>query len=407
MATVSKTINSERSRNEAAAKPVAFAGETTGVWFWSAIGVFIVAISIYFYSAWITGPYFKTNTYGREAATAGYVTFIHCVDIGACIFAAVLIWIYMLKPLFKTKIIPFDGILLLAGLTLFWQEPFLNFQAHLINYSTWFVNFGSWDYLIPGWKSPNPQNIPCPVLFAGLFYMYGLTFVAMLFSKYMGWLRRRMPQITELKLILLTALSISVFDFVLEQTILRTGIFIYGRTVPSLSLFAGTQYQFPIYENLSWMACYLAIACVRYYRNEKGETFVDKGIDKVGWLKGRPGMTQFVRWLTLVGYLNLAMFLTYNLPYLVFGTEVGPQVKMPAYLDGNLYAPDPSHPVCAPIAQTSIGGYCDIGQDAKPEANAIDASQSQGSFWLDRSRTSSRESYGVVLRDVNWPDPTS
>ncbi|MBT8338738.1 MAG: spirocyclase AveC family protein [Desulfatitalea sp.] len=281
--------------------------------------------------------HFVTNTTGREMATPMYVLLVRGVEVFSIVSTLLIIALYIVKPLVKTGKMSWDGLFFLAVLMLWIQEPWLNYTQHQILYSTVFVNFGSWCGYLPGWNSPNPEIYPVPIIFTSFAYMWILAFPALLFSNFMRWMKARKPGISDLNLIGLTFLTICVFDLVLETFILRTHIFNYGSTVPRLSLFAGKYYQFPIYEMLSWSACYLALACLRFYRDDKGQSFVERGIDH---LRAPTRLKTFVRWLAIVGFAQTFMFLSYNVPYAFWGTQSGPiPDDMPAYQTAGLCGP--------------------------------------------------------------------
>jgi hypothetical protein len=62
-------------------------------------------------------------------------------------------------------------------------------------------------------------------------------------------------------------------------------------------------------------------ACLRYFRNDRGETIAECGLDRLHLSqKGRLG----VRFLALVGACNVVIFATYNLPMALAGLYSDP-----------------------------------------------------------------------------------
>jgi hypothetical protein len=140
----------------------------------------------------------------------------------------------------------------------------------------------------------------------------------------MTWLRARNPAIGFFRLLGTTFLAFVVFGLILEAVIVRTQLFSYASTVPSLTLFAGTKYQFPLYETVSWCATYLGLACIHHFRDDKGRTMVERGIDK---LRVTGKAKTFARFLAIMGACQLVMLVTYNIPYIYWGLHAGPTPK--------------------------------------------------------------------------------
>jgi len=107
-------------------------------------------------------------------------------------------------------------------------------------------------------------------------------------------------------------LGFCIFDLIIESIILRTGMFIYPSTIPALTLFAGKTYQFPVYEIASWAGTYTALACVHFFRNDKGETWADRNFDS---LSIPTPLRKVARWLAIMGLCQIGMLFTYNIPY--------------------------------------------------------------------------------------------
>ena len=132
----------------------------------------------------------------------------------------------------------------------------------------------------------------------------------------MGWLTRRTPGISKLRLIALTYLAFCAFDLVLEAFITRTNLFSYGSVIPQLSLFAGTDHQFPVYEMISWAGTYVFLSSVHFFRDDRGRSLPERGID--AFRVGGDRLRTFLRFLAIVGICQLSILLTYNIPYQLY-----------------------------------------------------------------------------------------
>jgi hypothetical protein len=96
---------------------------------------------------------------------------------------------------------------------------------------------------------------------------------------------------------------------------LRLGFYQLGGSISWLTLFRGHYYQFPIYEAFFMSAIWTGWASLRYFRNDRGQTLTDRGIEQ---LRVNGGRRTGVRFLALVGAFNLVFVLFYNIPIQFF-----------------------------------------------------------------------------------------
>jgi hypothetical protein len=115
------------------------------------------------------------------------------------------------------------------------------------------------------------------------------------------------------------------FDFVLETIWMRLGIYTYAGSIRWLTLFSGHYYQFPIYEVVFAGGMFTAFACVRYFQNDKGLSVAERGVDELR--VSRRARTS-LRFLAIVGIINVLMLVTYNLPMQWLRTPIrGPRTS--------------------------------------------------------------------------------
>ena len=299
---------------------------STGTKLWIANGVFWCLFAIYVWGSWILGPDFKENTIGREAATPGYVLWIRCVEVAFILLAIWQLAYFVVVPKIKTGRLSIDGLFFLACWTLYLQEPWLNYNNHQFLYTTVSFNRGSWCNYIPGWNSPNAERIPVGSVIWCTAYLTLVGLWVYIGAKFMRWWKSKRPDTSPLELILTTFLVFIPFDFVLEYIILSTGLFNYASTIPELTLWAGQKNQFPIYEIVIWCATLTAWSSVRYFANDKGETWAERGFSAIKFPGER--LKTFARFLAIMGSLQLLFLLMYNVPYYYFSTK---GAAFPAY----------------------------------------------------------------------------
>jgi hypothetical protein len=111
--------------------------------------------------------------------------------------------------------------------------------------------------------------------------------------------------------LILLAVGLGLYlDFVAELLWLATGSYHYGG-VPGPKIFSGHYYQFPLIENLLWGIAWGSYALLRYFKNDKGESICERGIEEVRL--GRKGKA-WVRQLAIFGGAS-SILLAFNLAY--------------------------------------------------------------------------------------------
>ena len=286
---------------------------------WIAFGAFWLVLFVYCMGGWVLGPDFAPVTFGRDQASPDYVRLIRGMEIVMLVLTAFLLWKFVLGPLKRDGRLSFDGLFFLACFMLVLQEPWHAWIRPQLLYNDIFINYGSWMGMLPV-SNPTAHRTPLPIAFAGLGYFWIVAGPAWCGSRAMAWGRARNPEISVPKLVGLCFLGFCVFDLIIESIITRTGMFIYPSTIPSLTLFAGTPHQFPLYETMSWAGTYTFLASIHFFRNDKGETWADRNFDS---LAIPAPLRTFSRWLAIMALCQVAILVTYNLPYMFWALHGG------------------------------------------------------------------------------------
>jgi hypothetical protein len=228
--------------------------------------------------------------------------------------------------------------LCLAGFTIVWQDTIINiFQVQVV-YNSAFFNLGSWYPHVVGWLSPRTNLISTPLVgFAPGGYMY-FWFAAMVFGCWaMRKIKARWLHLGTFGLIMSCFAMWVALDFVAELTWMRLGFYAYAGGIGSLTVFHGHYYQFPIYINLMGGMWYCAYTCLRYFRNDKGETWAERGASELA--VGRKTRT-FICFLAIVGACNLCFETV--LPGMISGLYSSPwpaDIQKRSYLTDGICGP--------------------------------------------------------------------
>lgn len=283
----------------------------TPVKWWAAVGVLWLALLAYAWGSWLIGGDAHATPTGIDPVPAWKVITARSWEGLFGGWALVAIWVFLIRPLRRGRGMSLDGMLLIAWFTL-WalQDPWLSYARGWFTYNAEFVNLGCPQCHIPGWMDTGVQDhLPEPLLFMAGMYVGVFTTSLLAVCKLMRAAKARWPALGTMGLIGIAWATMALTDLVLEVIWLHNGLYAYPGAIRSLSLFPGTEHQFPLYEAVLWGAMWGAMACLRYFRNDRGETVAERGIDRVR--AGRRG-TPTLRLLAIIGIAQTFMFV-YNI----------------------------------------------------------------------------------------------
>jgi hypothetical protein len=149
--------------------------------------------------------------------------------------------------------------------------------------------------------------------------------------------RRRWPGLGVAGVIGAIVVGLTISDTMIEGLILRTGVYAYPGGIRAITLFAGETYQIPLSETLLFGGFGLgAIACLSHFRDDRGQTFVERGISTLNLsFKGR----QLVKFFAIYGAIHLSFVLLYMIPQQFFAMHSGPfPAGYPSYLVNDMCA---------------------------------------------------------------------
>jgi len=281
---------------------------------WATIGGVILAVQLYVWIKWIIGPYFTPVPTGvsEPPLWMQYVLIVWTSVI--CIGLPIGLYYFIIRPWRRERIITTDGMLLVAFGLLFFQDPFLDYLNTWCTYNTWLWNWGSWVQDIPGWKSWGQPGamLSEPIFLNGPGYSYGLLLCVIVGCWFLRFVKKRRPNIGTLGMFGALFAFTAVFDVIMEGFFLmRMGLYVYPGAIKSWCLFAGHYYQFPVYEAIFYGATLSGFCALRYFTDDRGRTYVERGLERIqgGFMK-----QQITRFLALFAASSLIFFVFYNLP---------------------------------------------------------------------------------------------
>lgn len=321
---------------------------------WATIGGALLVLQLYVWIRWITGPYFTRVPSGPTDPPMYMKALLTTNAVVMCVGLPFVIWWFIIRPWVRERRITLDGILFVSCALFFFQDPLLNYFNTWCTYNTWLWNRGSWSSHIPGWVSPEEpgRQVAEPLLINAT--GYGMVLVlAIAGCWFMRKIKARWPGISNIRLILVTYAAAFVGDFVMEAGfMLPFGLYTYPGSIRSVTVFAGTYHQWPIYEGLMWGAVMTALTCLRYFTDDRGRTVVERGLDQV---RGGFARQQLVRFLAIFAAVSGCFFFFYNIPAQWIGMHSDPWPEdhlKRSYFNGGICGdgtdvpcPDPSLPI--------------------------------------------------------------
>ncbi|BBZ40710.1 spirocyclase AveC family protein [Mycobacterium conspicuum] len=322
---------------------------------WAIAGGAILAFQLYVWISWMTGPYFKRVPAGpSDPPTLMKVVLLTWTAV-IVLGLPVGIYYFIVRPWRRERRITLDGMLLLACGLLFFQDPLLNYFSTWSTYNSWMFNRGSWVKDIPGWMSyGEPGRMMAePLLMNAPGYSYGVLLCTILGCWVMRKAKSRWPNISNAGLIGVLIVWTFFFDMVMEGLFLMPmGLYIYPGAIKSLSINAGTYYQWPVYEGLMWGGVQAGLCALRFFTDDRGRTFVERGLEQI---QGGFAKQQLTRFLAIFAACSMFFFVFYNIPAQWFAMHQDPWpadiTKRSYFLMGicgdktDRLCPDPSLPV--------------------------------------------------------------
>lgn len=272
------------------------------VLWWAGFGIFFGAVGLFSVISWMLSADF-TPTRPGVTPVPGYMVWANNIQqVGEVVGTVLVMWLVVIRPWRRNGHISLDGTIVLAATAMYWIDPLANYFGPAVSYNSQMLNWGSWSSHIPGWVSEKGSSMPEPPLYAGLWYPIGIILAAMFINYVMRRAKRRWPKLGTSGLALIAIAAGMFFDLALETAYVRLGQYVYPGAYRPLTLFYGNYYQFPLLVSGFTGTALGLIACLRYFVNDKGQTFVEGGIAD---LRAGPWQRHLVRFFAIYGFLIL------------------------------------------------------------------------------------------------------
>jgi Spirocyclase AveC-like len=311
---------------------------------WASLGALCLAFAAYVMIRWVTGPDFKQVHTGPTPVPQWMKTEIDIyipLGLAACVFS---IYWFLVRPWLRNRQVTTDGLLVLMWIVMYFNDPVTNVFNHWFAYNSYLTNFGSWVTSIPGWNSTDHGGATTvePFLMmlpAYIYYCFPATVLAC-------WMLRRAQSrwnLSNFWIVMMCFALMTTWDVVMELPWTRMGLYTYPGSIRSLTLWPGHYYRYPLYQGLFWGAAWAGFTCLRYFKNDKGETWAERGLSEI---TGGPLKKLGLRFLALVGAGFVCFTVGFNIPavFASMKTDGWPKdIQKRSYLTDGLCGPGTSY----------------------------------------------------------------
>jgi hypothetical protein len=285
------------------------------------VGALYLAFCAFLIVAWVASGDFQRTTVGSDSPPHWMRVLARLNEIGTLLVVVVIAYFVILRPWRRERRLSLDGTILIAGMSVVFLDLFQAYFRPWFTYNTVLTNFGSWGNHVPGLITPHANMFAEPTLWLlaafPMWYMIGIGLGGVMLRK----LAARWPNTGIPGRLLSILVPLIVLDLVIEVFWVRSGLFsIPGAWGPTL--FKGHYYQFPIAEAVCSGALWTSVIALRYFKNDRGETFAERGLDEFRGDRKRAGL----RLLAIIGAVNVLSFVVYYVPVALLGSKADPWI---------------------------------------------------------------------------------
>ena len=342
---------------------------------WSGIGAFWLLLSGYIFATWILGGHSHTTATGVTPVPESMKFNAVFWQSFLGLLSAILFYYFVVKGWRREGRLPLYGMLYIAAQSMWWQDALLNFFSPVFTYNSILINWGSWNASVPGWVSPNAEKMPSPVLlYLGLYPVFfcGATVALVALMRKM---KARWPGLSNFQLVSVMFVALGLFAVLAEGTWLRTGMYTYTGLYSPITLWPDQAYKVPVFSVFVLDSLVLTLlACLIYYRDDQGRTYVERGCERLG----AGFRTGAMRCLAVVGAANTILFAAYNIPmnYLaIIGPGWAPAVLEKSYFTNGVCGDGSSYACPGGAVPMAVGKYqIHLGPDGRlvvPEGSSL------------------------------------
>jgi Spirocyclase AveC-like len=304
---------------------------TGGATVWAAIAVVWLVIAVQAVVRWLFSADFgPAPLIGSDRMPTWNLVALRAFEVLSIALLLGLVWFCVVVPWRRTGRLSLDGKFVLGGLAAFVADAFLNSYTYLFAWNAHNVNMGVWTAYLPFHNPAASSRYAESLLWGPPMYVYFCAGVAIVGCSAYFAMRSRWPHLSNVSLLAIVFVGEFIFDFVVENLAIRlTHGYAYAQTYGPLTLWTGSQFQFPLYESFLVAALGLFYTWMRLQAAQSAE-----GLSPLerGYERWRPRLQPAVRTLAVIGFCCAATILIYHLPFNWLGIIGASEADLPSYL---------------------------------------------------------------------------
>jgi hypothetical protein len=299
---------------------------------WALVGVALVGLALSIWGQWVfsSTEFEPAPILGPDDIPTWNLVVLRIEEALSVFEMIALFTVCVVIPLRRFGRLGLDAKIALGCLVGSITDGVLNMHEYLFAWNAHSVNMGSWASFIPT-ASPDHQSRYAEALLWGIpMYTYFCIGVAIVACAFIRRLRVRYPGISNARALGIVFVLACIFDFVIENLVIRLGHgYAYARTPSEITISAGSQFQFPLYEMFCVALLGVLFTGLRLSAMDSpdGLSYVERGCNRL-----RPGLRAAARWLAVMGWAILTLFVVYHLPFQFFGLNGDSVAELPSYM---------------------------------------------------------------------------
>ncbi|MGJ6122359.1 spirocyclase AveC family protein [Mycolicibacterium sp. Y3] len=300
-----------------------------GVSLWALLGIFWILFVGQAWTRWmLSGDQFApAPILGPDTFSDSSLWVLRVIELVSLVIAAATIWTFLIRPLWRQRQLTLDGMIVIGSLLAAGIDPMINYFHYTFAWNAHALNLGSWLAFFPLHQGPT-RYAEGLAWFVPQYLYLGIGLAA-IECKIILALRRRYPGIANIRSFSVAFVAILLLDIVIEQLFVRTQVYAFPRTWEALTVFAGTQYQFPVYESVFVAAYAAGFTYLRMSAHDSpdGLPWVHRGIHR--W---SPRLRTPVKLLSVVGFCAAWAALSYFIPWSWMSVNADSIISIPTFM---------------------------------------------------------------------------
>jgi Spirocyclase AveC-like len=303
-----------------------------GVAVWATAGAVWIVVATQAIVRWVLSPseFAPAPVLGPDVFPLWRETSLRVLEVLSMAVLIGFVWFCVVKPWRRDGKLSLDGKFVIAGCFAAVADACLNLYNYLFAWNAHSFNRGVWAAFMPFHQQGSSTRYAEGLLWGVPMYIYFCLGAAIIGCAWKRFLRNRFPDISNAAAYSVVFVSSVIEGLLLENLIIRTTqAYGYAQTNGYLTLFPGSQYQYPVYESIYTGLLAVAFTYVRMSAHESadGVSCIERGFER--W---RPGLQTPIRLLAVCGFSAAALLFLYHLPFNWLGVGGTSFADLPSYM---------------------------------------------------------------------------